>query len=86
MQVSGIPKRMIEDRALVGLFRKNPERGDYIIYEPTRDRDMRMGFNAPSEPGEYEIQAHINNQILDAPTLVSRISITVRGQASEDSQ
>ncbi|GHU13727.1 hypothetical protein FACS189441_1780 [Betaproteobacteria bacterium] len=86
VQVSGIPKRMIEDRALVGLFRKNPKRGDYIIYEPARDRDMRMGFNAPSEPGEYEIQAHINNQILDAPTLVSRIEITVHAPTSEDAQ
>jgi hypothetical protein len=86
MQVSGVPKRMAEDGALVGLFPKNPKRGNFTIYEPVRDREKHMIFNAPSEPGEYEIQAHINNQILDAPTLVARIPFTVLKQTAKDAQ
>ncbi|GHU04587.1 hypothetical protein FACS1894158_05190 [Betaproteobacteria bacterium] len=86
IEVSGVPKRMIEDGALVGLFSKNPKRGDFIVYESTRDRDQRMSFYAPSKPGEYEFQAHINKQILDTPTLVVRIPFTVLKQAAEDAQ
>jgi hypothetical protein len=47
IQVSNVAKRMIEDGALVGLFRKNAARGEFMMYEHISDRDKYMSFDAP---------------------------------------
>jgi hypothetical protein len=80
IQVSNVAKRMIEDGALVGLFRKNAARGEFMMYENISDRDKYMSFDAPYEPGEYEIRAHINGILLDTPTLVVSLPFVVLAQ------
>jgi hypothetical protein len=81
VQTSGVSQRQIEDGALVGLFEKD-EAGKWRwrTYERTKERDEQKFFDAPKEPGEYEIQAHINNEVMDEPTLVARIPFLVLQQ------
>jgi hypothetical protein len=78
VRTSGVSQRQIEDGALVGLFEKD-EAGQWRwrTYERAKERDEQKFFDAPKEPGEYEIQAHINNEVLGEPTLVARIPIVV---------
>jgi hypothetical protein len=82
VQTSGVNERLIEDGALVGLFKKDKP-GNWLTYERAKERDEEKFFDAPKEPGEYEIQAHINNQVMDAPTLVASIPIQVLPQPED---
>ncbi|MDR3323559.1 MAG: TIR domain-containing protein [Zoogloeaceae bacterium] len=77
VQVSSVPKRLIDDGALVGVFRENAAPDEFVVYQPIRARDEQIRFDAPNTPGEYEIRGHINNFLLDEPTLVTRTSFVV---------
>jgi uncharacterized lipoprotein YbaY len=81
VQTSGVSQRQIEDGALVGMFRKSD--GGWLTYEQTRERDEQKFFDAPREPGEYEIQAHINNVLMTEPTLVARVPFLVLPQPED---
>jgi hypothetical protein len=80
-----ITPEQIEDGALVGLFVEKGEPGKWRwrTYERAKERDEQKFFDAPKEPGEYEIQAHINNEVMDEPTLVARISIVVSARTED---
>jgi hypothetical protein len=81
IQVANVPKRLVEDGALVGIFKKNAAPGEYITHVLISDRDQKLFLDAPPTPGEYEIRAHINSLVLGAPTLVAAIPFTVSAQA-----
>jgi hypothetical protein len=77
VKVSGVPSHMLaRDGALVGFFPANPAPGEFLTYMPIRSRDDQFFLDVPSTPGKYEIRGHVSN-ILDEPTLVARIPITV---------
>ncbi|MDR2688367.1 MAG: toll/interleukin-1 receptor domain-containing protein [Azoarcus sp.] len=82
VRTSGVSQRMIKDGALVGLFKKDKP-GNWLTYDWAKERDEEKFFDAPKEPGEYEIQAHINNQVMDEPTLVARVPILVLPQPED---
>jgi hypothetical protein len=86
VDVSSVPKRLIDDGALVGVFRKNAAPDEFVAYQPIRARDERIGFDAPANPGEYEIRGHINNFLLDEPTLVARTPFAVLAPPARESK
>ncbi|MDR0735571.1 MAG: toll/interleukin-1 receptor domain-containing protein [Zoogloeaceae bacterium] len=80
LKISGVSQRAIEDGALIGIFRKDSKPGEFMLHEPIASRDKTVILDAPSMPGEYEIQAHINPLVLDMPTLVAAFPFTVSAQ------
>jgi hypothetical protein len=78
VKVSGVSKRLIDDSALIGVFRKNSAPWDFTEYQPIRARDEQIFLRAPQMSGEYEIRGHITNYLLDEPTLVARVPFVVK--------
>jgi hypothetical protein len=79
--IYGAPRSMIDDNAIVGLYRRNALPGEYISYEYIRRPVEQVTFRAPLEPGEYEAMAFTNGHILSEETMAARIAFTVEGSA-----
>ena len=79
--VSGVPREMRDDHALIGIYRRGVPQGLYSEYDYIRRESERILFRAPNEPGEYEIRAFTNGSILSDATMTARIPFTVGGFA-----
>jgi hypothetical protein len=78
---SGVPREMIEDSAMVGLFKRDADANDYMLYEYIRRKDEKITMRAPFEPGDYEIRGFSNGFTLSEFTVTARIPFKVEGSA-----
>jgi hypothetical protein len=71
VSVTGVPKYMLDDNAVVSLCKSGAEPGEFITYAAIGARDRELMFNAPSEAGEYEIRGYSNNDVFAEPTIAA---------------
>ncbi|MDR1965884.1 MAG: hypothetical protein LBQ36_04175 [Synergistaceae bacterium] len=79
--VSGVPQEMLDDNALVGVFRDGAAPGKYLSCEYVRSAYGQVGLQAPREPGKYELRGFSNGQVLTDATTVSKTEFTVEGNS-----
>jgi hypothetical protein len=60
VKVSGVPKYMIDDGAVVSLCDVNAKPDEFITYVFIGDRDAEFVFYAPNRAGEYEMRGFAN--------------------------
>jgi hypothetical protein len=78
---SGVPTEMIEDNAMVGIFKCNAASKEYMLYEYIKRKDEKIIMRAPLEPGDYEIRAFSNGFALSEYTMTAKIPFKVEGNA-----
>jgi hypothetical protein len=71
VQITGVPKYMLDDRAEVLLSKSDAPPGDYIFHRVISARDEKFTFSAPEESGEYTIRAYSNNAVYAESTIVA---------------
>jgi hypothetical protein len=82
VSASGVPRQYVDERATIGLCKAGAPFGEYLVYDWIRDREYKTSFEAPKEPGEYEVRAYTNGDVWIQATLVSSIAV---GVVSDDS-
>lgn len=75
--VSGVPREMRDDNAMIGIYRSGAPHGKYSEYEYIRRESEKITLSAPNGPGDYEIRAFSNGSILSGATMTARIPFTV---------
>jgi hypothetical protein len=78
VQVKGAPSSMIADRAMVGLYRPESAGDEFLYYINVDRRDEALNFDAPKEPGAYEIRAYSTNRAMTPDVLVAVIAVAVQ--------
>jgi hypothetical protein len=79
--VSGAPRGMREDSAIIGVCRAEAPSGGFISYEYVRRESEILTIRAPREPGDYEMRAFTNGAELSELTMAARIPFSVGGSA-----
>jgi hypothetical protein len=77
VRIRGVPRAMLEDGALVGIYRAGAEPEKFLVYVLIGERDRLVTLDAPYEAGEYEVRAYANNRIFAGSTLVAKAPFTV---------
>jgi hypothetical protein len=77
VKVREVPRHMIDDGAMAGLFRKGAPPDNFIVYINVRQRDQDMSLEAPYEPGDYEVRLLATNAVMAEATLVDSFPFKV---------
>ncbi|MDR2104967.1 MAG: toll/interleukin-1 receptor domain-containing protein [Deferribacteraceae bacterium] len=77
VSVSEVPQSMLENLAIVGIYKSGAKSSEYLTYIIINERNQQIGLYAPSEAGEYEIRAYSNSEVWNADTLVASAPIEV---------
>ena len=78
---SGVPREMIEDSAVVGIFRRDADANEYMLYEYIRRKDEKITMRAPFKLGDYELRGFSNGFALSEFTVTARVPFKVEGSA-----
>jgi hypothetical protein len=79
--VSGVQRDMIENSAVVGIFKHDAASGEYMFYEYVRRNNEKITMRAPFEPGEYEVRGFSNGFNLSSFTMTAKVPFKVEGSA-----
>jgi hypothetical protein len=75
--VTGVPKNMIDDGAIVGVYRADAAPDKFITYVSIGERDSELVFSAPGDAGEYEVRGYANNDVLAESAVTARVPFKV---------
>jgi hypothetical protein len=78
---SGVSREMIEDNAMIGIFKRDADAKDYMLYEYISRKDEKITMRAPFAPGDYELRGFSNGFVLSEFTTTACIPFKVEGSA-----
>ncbi|MDR2779717.1 MAG: hypothetical protein LBB28_01165 [Synergistaceae bacterium] len=78
---SGVPRDMIKDNAMVGIFKRGATSKEYMLYEYIKRKDEKITMHAPFEPGDYELRGFSNGFALSEFTMTAMVPFKVEGSA-----
>lgn len=80
VNVASVPQEMI-DEAIVGIYEKGAEHGDYLSYEYIHSPEAGIKLRAPGDAGSYEVRGYADGGDLGELTLASLIRFSVEGNS-----
>ncbi|MDR3353512.1 MAG: toll/interleukin-1 receptor domain-containing protein [Synergistaceae bacterium] len=85
-KISGVPKYMIDDGAIIGVYGVEAPHDKFWGNVDIRERDSEFSLlTAPLDAGDYEIRGYASWKVWTDETLVSRVKFTVADEAHERS-
>jgi hypothetical protein len=80
-KVAGVPKYMLDDGAIMGVYAVGAPHDKFMTYVSVRERDLEASLlDAPLDAGYYEVRAYASGKIWTDETLVAAVKFTVTGQ------
>lgn len=77
VQVSGITEKMVDDEAYVSIYEKGAPHTEYMDWLRPEAGDGQLEFDAPSQPGLYEMRLYNEDYKYTDDTLVMSVPFTV---------
>jgi hypothetical protein len=77
VNIKDVPQLMINDGAIVGIYKSGAPSENYLTYGFIYSRDQEFRFDAPNEAGGYEIRAYTNRDVWRGETMVAQAVVNV---------
>jgi hypothetical protein len=86
VNVSEVSPSMLLEGAVVGIYRQGTGGEDFLIVISLDHTEETLVFDAPRNPGQYELRAYSSHRTKDQTTLQRTLPITVENPTQQDSE
>ncbi|MDR2075926.1 MAG: toll/interleukin-1 receptor domain-containing protein [Desulfovibrio sp.] len=84
IMVRGVPRTMLDDGALVGIYRAGAPPDAFQTYVLIGERDRQFSLDAPFDEGRYEIRSYATSSVFAESTLAARAFFEVIPPSREE--